>query len=204
MIAENPLLGPEWEPLGHVLCRLFEQVKGRQIMTMQTYGRRYNLSPYTSPYVQACADEEGAIWVEVTGNIKLEPQLTDEEQDALEFYGWTRPENTPEEYRDSPAGTPNFVRVYEPGFDSLEVAEFVLTTFAGVYQITTDDCFGFSSGDRADFVAGLNKLGRLKRGDTNPEGVIFALPGKHLEMLEPQPITGFCALSGPPLAKPEA
>ena len=27
MIATNPLLGPQWEPIGHVLIRLLEDAK---------------------------------------------------------------------------------------------------------------------------------------------------------------------------------
>ena len=44
-ISDNPLLGPEWQPLGHVLMRLIEDLRNGAHFSVQTYGRKYNMSP---------------------------------------------------------------------------------------------------------------------------------------------------------------
>jgi hypothetical protein len=181
-ISDNPLLGPEWQPLGHVIMRLVEQLRQGGRFSVQTYGRKYNLSPSTSPYLQAIIDEDGKVQMEVSGNLQVHPHLTDEQYNVLEFYGWTKPESDPDEYHDA-GGNPNFARYFDPNTDALLIAEFILTTLVGVYEITEDDYFGFDNATQANLVDSMNKLGRLKYSDGNPDRVIFAMPGKHLESL---------------------
>jgi hypothetical protein len=181
-ISDNPLLGPQWEPLGHVLMRLVEQLRRGGRFSVQTYGRKYNLSPDTSPYLQAIVDEDGNVQMEVSANLQVNPPLTEDQYNTLEFYGWAKPESDPGEYS-AEGGNPNFVRYFEPNTDALLVAEFILTTLIGVYEITEDDYFGFDHAAQANLVDSLHKLGRLKYSDGNPDRVIFAMPGKHLEAL---------------------
>ena len=183
MISSNPLLGPEWEPLGHVLARMVEDLRSGKRFSVQTYGRKYNLSPETSPYLQAILVEDNKIQMEVSANLQVRPQLTTLQYQELEFYGWHAPEE-PDEFASEPAN-PNFHRFFVPNQDALDIAEFILTTLVGVYQLTEDDYFGFDSRTLADRVDSFRKLGRLKYSDGNPDRVIFAMPGKHLEQLEP-------------------
>jgi hypothetical protein len=187
MIATNPLLGPQWEPIGHVLIRLLEDVKRGQMFSVQTYIRRFSLSPYTSPFLQAIKVEGGKVQMELSGNLQLEPKLSEAEYAELEFYGWSRPEVTEAEYREQGGGTnPNFVRFYEPNDDPVDIAEFLLVTLVGVFDMVEVDFWGFSTRAKADYVEGLKKLSRLKWSEGNPDRVIFALPGRHEEMCEPR------------------
>lgn len=181
MIAANPLLGPQWEPLGHVFVHLLERIRPGHHFNVQTYGRKFNLSPDTSPYLQAIRTDEGLLQMEVSGNLVVNPPLTELQQQELEFYGWNRPDSDPDEYSSSHEGNPNFHRFFEPAVDNIEIAEFILTTLVGVFGITEDDFWGFESS--ADSVAKLKKLGRLAATAGNPNAVIFAMPGKHLELL---------------------
>jgi hypothetical protein len=187
MIATNPLLGPQWEPIGHVLIRLLEDVKRGRMFSVQTYIRRFSLSPYTSPFLQAIKVDGGRVQMELSGNLQLEPKLSEAEYVELEFYGWTRPEVTEAEYRESGGGSnPNFVRFYEPTDDPVDIAEFLLVTLVGVFDMVEDDFWGFSTKAKADYVEGLKKLSRLKWSEGNPNREIFALPGRHEDMCEPR------------------
>ncbi len=181
MISDNPLLGPQWEPLAHVIVKLLENMKRHDTFSAQTYGRKFGLSPDTSPYLQAIFDEEGNLQMEVSGNLQVRPELTKQQMQDLEFYGWEPPETVGGEF--GADGNPNFARYFEPNKDRLEIAEFILTTLVGVYGITEDDFWGFER--KAELVASLKKLGRLKATEGNPNAVIFAMPGKHFDMVEP-------------------
>ena len=198
MISLNPLLGPQWQPLGFVLMQLFEYTKknNRRNFSMNTYGHKYGLSPYSSPYAQACVDSFDRLQVEVSANLQVRPELTEEQFQALEFYGWLRPHENPVDGADEDSN-PNFSRYFEANADPLDIAEFVLTSLVGVYGLTEDDFFGFSGKDMADRVANMKQMGRLKSDAGNPDGEIFALPGKHLQMLEPSSIINTVTLAGP-------
>ena len=182
-ISDNPLLGPEWQPLGHVLMRLIEDLRNGAHFSVQTYGRKYNMSPSTSPYLQAITDEDGQIQMEVSANLQVNPPLTAEQYNVLEFYGWAKPDSDPDEFHDA-GGNPNFARYFAPNTDALQISEFILTTLVGVYEIELDDYWGFSSREQSDRVEAMKKLGRLKQSSGNPDRVIFAMPGHHLEQLE--------------------
>ena len=205
MIADNPLLGPQWEALGHVLTSIFDRIRkhGDASFVMQTYGLKYQLSPNSSPFLQACINALGGVQLEVSANLQVMPELTPEQFKVLEFYGWTPPHDDPIEVGgDLEDENPNFSRHFAPDADSLDIAEFALTTLVGVYEIIEDDYFGFTGPGITEKVADLRKLGRLKRHEGNPDGQIFALPGKHLDQLEPSLPAGICLLQGPPRAKP--
>ena len=196
-VIDNPLLGPDWEPLALVLSRLLEDVAAGDTLIMNTYGHRYQCDPHRSPFVQACSFNEGGIQLEIAANLMVEPKLTAEEYSIMEFYGWECPEVNPEEYS-SEGGNPNFVRYYEPGFDTAQAAEFIITSLVGVYQFTVEDFFGFENRTLADFVASLNKLDRLAGGNTNPDRVIFAMPGRHIELsMTSKPAEAPTDLAGP-------
>lgn len=182
MVANNPFLGPQWEPIAKVIAELIERAKNKDMFQVQTYGMRYGGSPYTSPFVQGRWDI-GIYEIELASNLALEPKLTDYEQQMLAFYGWEAPEATPEEYRENHTGNPNYVRYFTPDYSSEEITEIILTTFVTVHQITEDDFWGFSTRATADWVDQMNLLGRLKYSDGNPDRVIFALPGKHKSLV---------------------
>ena len=182
MIASNPLLGPQWEPLGHVFVHLIERIRPGHHFNVQSYGRKFNLSPDTSPYLQAIRVDEGRLQMEVSGNLMVVPPLTELQHQELEFYGWTRPNPEPDEFAVDEEANPNFVRYFDANVDPLEISEFILTTLVGVYGITEDDFWGFEGS--ADRVASLKKLGRLKPTPGNDSAVIFAMPGKHLDLVE--------------------
>ena len=183
MVGENPFLGPQWEPIAKVIAQLLERAKGRDTFQIQTYGKRYGASPYTSPFVQGRWDI-GIFEIELASNLALVPQLTDYEQQMLEFYGWDAPEVSPEEYRDSPSANPNYTRYFTPEYSVEEIVEFILTTLVTVHQITEDDFWGVSTKATADFIDSMGLLGRLKYSDGNPDRVIFALPGHHKDLVD--------------------
>ena len=180
MISNNPLLGWQWEPLGQVVTLLIEDLRHGTDFGIQTFARRYGLNPNTSPYLQAIMHEDGVIQLEVSGNLQVNPPLTDEEYATLEFYGWSLPEVDPEAFAEH-HGNPNFVRYFDTKADPLAIAEFILTTLIGIFKVHEDDYFGFNHS--AERVASLQKLGRLKASERNPGAEIFAMPGKHLSQL---------------------
>ena len=180
MISNNPLLGWQWEPLGQVVTLLIEDLRHGTDFGIQTFARRYGLNPDTSPYLQAIMHSDGQIQLEVSGNLQVNPPLTDEEYATLEFYGWSLPEVDPEAFREQ-NGNPNFVRYFDSKADPLAIAEFILTTLIGIFQVQQDDYFGFNHS--AERVASLKKLGRLKASAGNPAAEIFAMPGRHLSQL---------------------
>ena len=104
-----------------------------------------------------------------------DPPLTEEQFKEMEFIGWTRPEATPEEYRDGSGLNPNFVRYYDVDPDLDEVADFFLTTLTAIYGITETDYFNFGEVGVPDQVDALGGLKRLKKDDGNPNGSIFGL-----------------------------
>lgn len=204
MISSNPLLGPQWEPLGAVLWRLFDNVKAGKMFCMQTYVKDYGLNPKRSPFVQSVSSFEGkTLIVELSGNLQLDPGLTQEQIQVLEFYGWTKPydpeSNEIHTYDEADEfdleQNPNFHRIFDATHDSLEIAEFVIESLVGVFNFTIDDFVGFAAAN-ANLVASYKKLGRLAVSEGNPHAEIFAMPGQHLEMLEPIKVS--CALTGPP------
>ena len=187
-VLHNPLLGPDWEPVAQVLTRLVEDVRRGRMFSVQTYMLRFGLTPYDSPYLQAILDDDDRIQMEISGNLQVTPQLSEEEYQQLEFYGWTRPEVTPEEYSaGGSGGNPNFVRYFEKNADVVDIVEFILTTLVGVYGMIVDDFWGFDSAGQAARIAAMNKLARLKASSGNPDAVIFALPGRHDELCDEMP-----------------
>lgn len=186
MISQNPLLGPEWEPLGQVLMLTIERLRkvGDETFVVQTYGHKYGLSPHTSPFIQGCINALGQVQVEVSSNLMVRPELTEEQYESLEFYGWIRPyKGEIDDTGQKEDENPNFSRYFELKTDALDIAEFALTTLVGVYEITVEDFFGFPSPGLANRVAELNKLSRLKATEGDPTAEIFAMAGKHLELV---------------------
>jgi len=183
VIRENPFLGPKWEPLAQALAYVIGKTASGRTFHFQTYLRKYGLSPDTSPYLQAIIEDE-FFHLEISGNLVLNPPLDEEGFSQMEFYGWQRPEASPEVYHDNHEGNPNFVRYFSLNTPIDEVVEFLLTTLAGVFEATEDDFYAFTNGNTANEVDGLHLLGRLKKTEANPDQVIFAFPGKHLDMVD--------------------
>jgi len=192
-VLDNPFLGPTWEPLAQVFISLIDDLKRGHMFQVQSYGHGYGLSPNTSPYVQALC-REGQIQLECSSNLQVEPKLSIEQYAELVFYGWQPPELPENEFLADPSGNPNFCRYFDDTVEGSELAEFILTTLVGVFRLTEEDFFGFSTKSTADKVDSLHKLGRLAYSDGNPDRVIFAMPDKHLEM-----ISGYASteLAGP-------
>jgi hypothetical protein len=149
---------------------------------IQTYLKKFQLSPETSPYVQGLLEEDGSLHMEISGNLQVRPMLSEDEYNALEFYGWEKPEVTDEEYQEHHQGIPNFYRLFEPNVPKIEIAESILTSLVGVFGMTEQDFLNF--GTEGEKVAELGLLGRLKVSEENPFGDIFALLGEHLDMIE--------------------
>ena len=173
-IEPNPFLGPDWLPLVRVIRTLLNFESGRNFH-LNTYGLKYNLSPDRSPYIQATWSYGGQLQLEASGNLMCDPPRTEEQFKEMEFIGWTRPESTPEEYRDGAGLNPNFVRYYDADPDLDEVADFFLTTLTAIYGITETDYFNFGEFEVPDQVDALGGLKRLKKDDGNPNGSIFGL-----------------------------
>lgn len=182
MISNNLFLGPKWEPVGEVIVHLLNKLNSKNTFHMQTYIKKFRLSPETSPYVQGLLEEDGSLHMEISGNLQVRPLLTEDQYNALEFYGWEKPEVTDEEYKHHHQGIPNFYRLFEPNIPKIEIAESILTSLVGVYGMTEEDFLNF--GTQGNKVAELGLLGRLKVSDSNPFRDIFALPGEHLVMIE--------------------
>ena len=182
MISTNPFLGPKWESVGEVIVHLLSQLNSVNTFHIQTYLKKFQLSPETSPYVQGLLEEDGSLHMEISGNLQVRPMLSEDEYNALEFYGWEKPEVTDEEYQEHHQGIPNFYRLFEPNVPKIEIAESILTSLVGVFGMTEEDFLNF--GTEGEKVAELRLLGGLKVSEENPFGDIFALPGEHLEIIE--------------------
>lgn len=175
-IDQNPFLGPTWMPLVRAI-RMLLGSKSKRNFHLNTYGLKYKLSPDRSPYIQATWSYDGQLQLEASGNLMCNPPLTEEQFQEMEFIGWTRPEVTPEEYRNGEGRglNPNFVRYYDVDPDLNEVAEFFLTTLTAIYGITETDYFNFGEASIPDQVDALGGLKRLKKDEGNPNGSIFGL-----------------------------
>jgi hypothetical protein len=184
VISNNPFLGPKWVAVGETIEILLNGLNSRNKFHIQTYIRKFNLSPDTSPYVQGLLEEDGSVHMEISGNLQVRPSLTDEQMESLVFYGWEKPDATEEEYREHHQGIPNFYRLFELDMPKIDIAEAILTALVGVYGMTEEDFLNF--GTKGEVVSRLGLLGRLKASDGNPNRDIFALPGEHLDMLDVQ------------------
>jgi len=183
LISASPLLGPQWEPLAKALALVIGRTSSGITFHFQPYLRKYDLSPKKSPYLQAIV-EDSFFQLEIAGNLVVNPPLSDDEHKMMQFLGWNLPDASPEEYRSGENGNPNFVRYFNLQTPIDEVVEFILTTLVLVFGSDEDDFWGFDNADCADKVAELNLLGRLKKTQENPQGSIFALPGRHLDLIE--------------------
>jgi hypothetical protein len=59
----------------------------------------------------------------------------------------------------------------------------MMQTMVVVYGLTEEDFFNFGDRDTANKVETLGKLGRLKKTNRNEHREIFAMPGRHLDLL---------------------
>lgn len=73
-IDQNPFLGPDWLPLVRVIRPLLDFESGRNFH-LNTYGLKYNLSPDSSPYIQATWSYDGQLQPEASGNLLCDPPL---------------------------------------------------------------------------------------------------------------------------------
>ena len=176
MVEQNPFLGPAWIPLVRAIRMLLGSPK-KNNFHLTTYGRKYNLSPNTSPYIQATWVTDDHLQLEASGNLICNPPLNDEQLREMEFIGWTAPDVSPDEYgTQSHVGeNPNFVRYFGPEPNLDEIAEFFLTTLTAIYGIQETDYFNFGEGGIPDRVDALGGLVRLEKHAGNPSGAIFGL-----------------------------
>jgi hypothetical protein len=188
LINNNPLLGPEWGALAEAIVFVINKTTKNRTFVITTYGKRFGLDPDTSPYFQAYRDEFGELFVEASANLNCDPPLTDEEFAMMDFLSWDKPALDPEEYlskdRDPKANNrPNFERRFSSEVDPTDIAEFMMQTMVVVYGLTEDDFFNFGGRETSDKIEALGKLGRLPGNPGNPDRQIFAMPGRHLDML---------------------
>ena len=185
-VQANPFLGPNWVPLAKAIKYVLQKTYDEgQNFHLQTYAKAYGASPDSSPYLQARI-ADNFLEMEISGNLVVDPPLTEYQIKQLGFYGWLAPEVTPEEYSDGGSGNPNFVRYYNIESPLHDIVEFILVTLVGIFGMTEDDFWGFENGTDADEVDEMNLLGRLKGSAGNPNRVIFALPGHHFELIDKQ------------------
>lgn len=189
MIHDNPLLGPEWDALGEAIALVIKKTGKNNTFCITTYGKRYGLSPSTSPYFQGARDDFGELFIEASSNVICDPPLTDQEYEMMEFLSWDRPALDPEEFENRDFNSeandqPNFERRFPDSVDPVDIAEFIMQTMVVVYRLTEDDFFNFGNETTSNQVDALGKLGRLKYSEGNPWRQIFAMPGKHLGMLK--------------------
>ena len=188
MIHDNPLLGPEWDALAEAIVLVLNKTNKNRTFCITTYGKRFNLDPDTSPYFQGFKDEFGEFFIEASANLNCNPPLTDEEFAMMEFLSWDKPALDPEEfqnreYSEDANDRPNFERRFSSEVDPTDIAEFMMQTMVVVYGLTEDDFFNFGGRETSDKVEALGKLGRLPQNPGNPDRQIFAMPGRHLDML---------------------
>ena len=188
MIHDNPLLGPEWDALAEAIVLVLNKTGTNRTFCITTYGLRFNLSPDTSPYFQGFKDEFGEFFIEASANLNCNPPLTDEEFAMMEFLSWDKPAVDPEDFRNPDKDAevndrPNFERRFSSDVSPTDIAEFIMQTMVVVYGLTEEDFFNFGGRTTSDQVEALGKLGRLKVTNRNPDGQIFAMPGRHLELL---------------------
>ena len=176
----NPFLDPHWEPLKTAFAGVIERTQPRGMFQVQTYASKYNCSPETSPYIQGRWGE-GECEVELASNLMLIPPLSSVEENELEFLGWTKPEVSPREYLENRTGNPNFVRLFGPEFNAVQIAELIISALVIVYGVEDQDYWGFEDLDEADYVDSLGLLVRLKSSAGNPNRVIFGLPERPTE-----------------------
>jgi len=188
LIQENPLLGPEWAALAEAIVLVIEKTGKNSTFCITTYGKRYGLSPDSSPYFQGVRDEFGELFIEASANLMCDPPLTDEEFEMMEFLSWDKPALTPDEYRNhdhrsESSNQPNFERRFPDSVSPIDIAEYMMQTMVIVYGLTEEDFFNFGGRETSDKVEALGKLGRLPSNPGNPDRHIFAMPGRHLDML---------------------
>ena len=188
MIHDNPLLGPEWDALAEAIVLVIEKTGKNRTFCITTYGKRFNLSPNTSPYFQGFQDEFGEFFIEASANLNCNPPLTDEEFAMMAFLSWDKPAVEPEEFQNRENSHeandhPNFERRFSSEVSPVDIAEFIMQTMVVVYGLTEDDFFNFGGRETSDKVEALGKLGRLPENPGNPDRQIFAMPGRHLDML---------------------
>lgn len=180
-IRGNPFVGEQWLGVIKAIEVLIDErtfSRRNPTWTMQTYGHHYNLSPHTSPYVQAILEADGALHVELSGNIICDPPLTESQMEQLEWVGWTRPSD------DEPQ-LPNFYRLFEPGWHPRYVAERIVESLTSIMKINEDDFFNFSENpETIAKIKEIRELDQLKpEPGRNPNGSIFCLKGKHDDLL---------------------
>lgn len=188
MIRDNPLLGPEWDALAEAIVLVLNKTKKNSTFCITTYGLRFNLSPNTSPYFQGFRDEFDEFFIEASANLNCNPPLSAEEFAMMDFLGWDKPAVEPEEFQNPDKDPelndrPNFERRFSSDVSRTDIAEFIMQTMVLVYGLTEEDFFNFGGRTTSDQVEQLGKLGRLAYNPGNPDRQIFAMPGRHLELL---------------------
>jgi hypothetical protein len=173
-LVANPNLGPLWVPMAEAFELCSSGLTYRSATwVVNTLMRANNFSPDNTPYLQAILEYDGSIHVEISGRLAIR-NLSDENLELLQFIGWKVPELT----QDDPEGNeglPNPYRLFEVGWGALQVAAFVLETLVTVFEFQEGDFFDFSLRNRAEEIAKLGTLERVKIHDGNPDGTIFRL-----------------------------
>lgn len=186
MIRDNPLLGPEWEELGKAIVLILDATPTDDVFCVETYSHNHSLSPSTSPYFQGNKDEFGEFFIEIAANLVCEPKLTEEQFKMMEFLSWDLPYVTDEQpFGSLTSGSPNFERRFADDVPREVIAEAIIEALVVVYGFTDEEFFNFGGKRKTELIASNTNLGRLKTDKGNPLGQIFALPGKHLDMIPP-------------------
>lgn len=162
-ILENPFLGPNWMPLIDAFESVTEAFIARQgFITIDMFARRSNLQPAGSPYLQWLYETDNSLHVELSGNLKMDPPLSERAMLELEFLGWTVPDlraKTDEgEFADEYDGLPNPFRVFDVEYSLFEAMALTVEALVSVYGVIEEDLYVFGGGLTTSAILKVCKL----------------------------------------------
>jgi len=134
---------------------------------------RFDSHPHSSPYFTMSLTPEETFEAEIAGNLQLTPKLSAEEYNLMELLGWEKPKaGKDEDYGDFP----NFLKVFPPETDPLDVVESILVALVMVYQLKDTDIVELRSEYVSDEAEKLKWLERLEPDPGYPGQRLFKLP----------------------------
>lgn len=153
-IKTNPFLGPRWLPLAEVMSTITQPLRPGKFWSVSTYTPEHQFDPHRSPFVQAMLEADGALHVEIGGTLTAD--LRPHREQILTLLGWvdtSTVSDDPDDLRKLPLP----YRTFEPGWNSVVVAESVLSALTGGYGV--DDRTAFNVGDTmTELIRGIDGL----------------------------------------------
>lgn len=138
-IEDNPLLGPRWLPFVDVISAATQTLTTGRFWTINTHLPRFGYDATYSPFVQAMAEADGSLHVEIGG--MLSSAVAPYRAQMLAILGWTdfatEDAIDPENQRALPL--PH--RVFEPGWNSALIFESIMMALILGFGVTDADLF---------------------------------------------------------------